>query len=89
MDSFGQTPFTVKAKVRKFFGGVNTVLGKTGRIQYSDNVSRCIIDRQLCPIMPYGYHTWNLDRCDVKNTINRGLRKGVRKGLGMKKELGQ
>ena len=31
--------------------------------------------------MPSG----GFDRCDVKNAINIGLRKGVRKGLGMKK----
>ena len=27
---------------------------------------------------------WNLDSGDVKNTINRGLRKGNKKGLDMK-----
>ena len=38
MDSFRQSIFTVEARVRKVFGGVNRVLGKTGGVLYTDKV---------------------------------------------------
>ncbi|XP_062521124.1 3-oxo-5-alpha-steroid 4-dehydrogenase 1-like [Corticium candelabrum] len=45
-----------------------------------------IVDRQLFPIMSYGCHLWDLERTDVKRVINMALRKGVRRGLGMKRD---
>ena len=44
-----------------------------------------IVDRQLFPIMSYGCHLWDLERTDVKRMINMALRKGVGRGLGMKR----
>ena len=58
--------------------------GKIGTMCESQNFWMEIIDRQLFPIMSYGCHLWDLDRTDVKRTINKALRKGVRKRLGMK-----
>ena len=42
------------------------------------------VHKQMFLIMSYGCHLWNLDMCDVKNTLDRGLRKSIRKGLSTK-----
>ena len=44
-----------------------------------------IIDRQFFPIMSYGCHLWDLNRCDITRMINSGLRKAIRRGLKMKR----
>ena len=56
MDSARQRKISVEARLRKFFGGVNTVLGKIGGMCESQKVWMEIVDRQLFPIMSYGCH---------------------------------
>ena len=85
MDSRRQSETSVEARVRKFFDGVNAVLGRIGGVCASQKVWMEIVDRQLFPIMAYGCHLWELERTDVKMMINMALRKGVRRGLGMRR----
>ena len=85
MDSQRQSKTSVEARVRKFFGGVNAVLGRIGSVCESQKVWMEIVDRQLFPILSYGCHLWELERTDVKMMINMALRKGVRRGLGMRR----
>ena len=57
------------------------MLGRSGNGILLEKVWMTIIDRQLFPIMSNGCHLWDMDRYDVRSTVNRGLRKEIRRGL--------
>ena len=59
------------------------MLGRIGGVSHSDKVWMTIIDRPLFPIMSYGCHLWDLNRCGLTRMIKSGLRKALRRFLKM------
>ena len=85
MDSFLQPRHMVEARIRIFFGVVNAVLEQIGGMCRSDKVWLEIVDMKRFPVLAFGSHLWDYDTSDVSYMVNHAFRKGVRRGLGMKK----
>ena len=74
----------VEPRIRKFFGAVNTVVGKLGGLYLHDSVWLKILDVKLFPVVAYGCHVWDTGRLSVMRMANSAFRKGIRRGLGLK-----
>ena len=44
-----------------------------------------IMECQLFPVLAYGCHLWNFEKSSLVTSVNTAYRKGVRRGLGMRK----
>ena len=67
---------------------IHSESGRSATVDKKQDI-KAIVDviakHAVFPIMAYGCNLWELERTDVKMMINMALRKGVRRGLGMRR----
>ena len=81
--SYQDTLTTVKKRIQKYYGAVNSIISRLGGYCTSDKVWAKIIDVQLFPVLTYGSQLWDISKVSVIYSINTAYRKAIRLGLGM------
>ena len=74
----------VNARIGKFYGAANAVVGKLGLICREEEVWRQVVMKQLLPVLNYGSHRWNFSSRKVCSLVNSAWRRVIRKGLGIR-----
>ena len=85
MDRFRRDKQAIEARIRKFLGGVNGLVSKLGGVCRSEKVWTRLVEVQLFPILSYGCHMWELEKSSDVKMLNTAFRKGIRRGLGMRR----
>ena len=85
LDQFCRDSVSVDDRVRRYFRAVNASVARLGGNCLSDVAWTAIVDSQLFPILTYGSQLWDISRSSTAKLLDQAYRKGIRRGLGMRR----